>query len=351
MPVRILTPKRAFSIFVTATLISVLNLIFNSKESASYLSVEEYYLERILSGPISQADPLLVSWVQKKIVPPSNKPYNLEFHFSGINNGKEDENFFSPSQDFILSKVEEILGDEIERGGSFIEAGAYNGEFLSNTLSLEYSYGWKGILVEPHPKFFNQLLSKNRKSWAINACLSYKPWPSKEYFASVFGDPSTNHLLNGIVTNASVEKEINRGSSGLLKFVDSKKIEEKFLVQCIPLYTILKALKMSHVDFFSLDVERAEMGILESLPWEKVSFSILAIEHKSLPDLKSFFLSKGYVHVESQNFDHIFVNKKMNFQKRPPSDAYQMANQTQNRNSDRKLRRRKYRKKILIQNY
>ena len=38
-----------------------------------------------------------------------------------------------------------------QRGGFFIEAGADDGEFMSNTFYLELKRGWTGLLVEPNP--------------------------------------------------------------------------------------------------------------------------------------------------------------------------------------------------------
>ncbi|KAB7507993.1 hypothetical protein Anas_00609, partial [Armadillidium nasatum] len=35
--------------------------------------------------------------------------------------------------------------------GTFIEAGAYDGETFSNTLNLEKELGWSGLLIEPNP--------------------------------------------------------------------------------------------------------------------------------------------------------------------------------------------------------
>lgn len=43
------------------------------------------------------------------------------------------------------------------------------------------------------------------------------------------------------------------------------------VVQCFPLYPILLALGNPPVDLFSLDVEGSEMGVIESIPWEKVN--------------------------------------------------------------------------------
>lgn len=45
-------------------------------------------------------------------------------------------------------------------------------------------------------------------------------------------------------------------------------------VQCVPLYTVVRALGRTHVDFLSLDVEHAEMGILDTIPWGTLSFTV-----------------------------------------------------------------------------
>ena len=61
---------------------------------------------------------------------------------------------------------------DFKRNGIFIEAGAYDGEIHSNTLQLELKYNWTGILVEPNPDSFQELLTKHRHCYAINTCLS-----------------------------------------------------------------------------------------------------------------------------------------------------------------------------------
>ena len=43
---------------------------------------------------------------------------------------------------------------------------------------------------------------------------------------------------------------------------------------CLPLYSILLSIGNPTVDYFSLDVEGAEMGILESIPWDKVDIRV-----------------------------------------------------------------------------
>ena len=43
---------------------------------------------------------------------------------------------------------------------------------------------------------------------------------------------------------------------------------------CLPLYSILLALGNPRVDYFSLDVEGAEIGILQSIPWSKIDIKV-----------------------------------------------------------------------------
>ena len=49
------------------------------------------------------------------------------------------------------------------RGGSFLEIGGANGLEQSNSWIFEVCMGWKGVLVEAHPRFYAQLL-RNRPS-------------------------------------------------------------------------------------------------------------------------------------------------------------------------------------------
>ena len=47
-----------------------------------------------------------------------------------------------------------------------------------------------------------------------------------------------------------------------------------YTVQCFPIYTLLLALGMLDVDFFSLDTEGAELSILRNLPFDKIHIKV-----------------------------------------------------------------------------
>ena len=54
----------------------------------------------------------------------------------------------------------------------FIEAGALDGEIISNTLYFELKYDWTGLLVEPNPVYLPSLVGKKRNAWILPHCLS-----------------------------------------------------------------------------------------------------------------------------------------------------------------------------------
>jgi hypothetical protein len=67
----------------------------------------------------------------------------------------------------------------IQKGGTFLEAGAYDGEEASVTLGLELHHGWTGVLVEPVPWIFSQLKAKGRRAMLLQGCISPKQTPIK----------------------------------------------------------------------------------------------------------------------------------------------------------------------------
>ncbi|CAG7631875.1 unnamed protein product, partial [Allacma fusca] len=102
-------------------------------------------------------DPKLLEYLQREIlVPPSKLPYALT-----------EGSVKWPS--LFTKQLKQIFGNKTDR--FFIECGANDGEFISNTLHLEKK-GWKGLLIEAQPELGQKLRSKNRKAWFANVCLS-----------------------------------------------------------------------------------------------------------------------------------------------------------------------------------
>ncbi|RXG53409.1 hypothetical protein Avbf_10361, partial [Armadillidium vulgare] len=111
------------------------------------------------------------------------------------------------------------------KNGTFIEAGAFDGETFSNTLNLEKEFGWSGLLIEPNPLEYELLARKNRKAYLANCCLSLISRTS-EVFLRLWG----------------ARTDIVKDPSYARKTVLSH-------VKCYPLYTLMVAYKLDYSRF------------------------------------------------------------------------------------------------------
>jgi len=159
------------------------------------------------------------------------------------------------------------------RNGFFIECGAYVGEDLSDTLFFELKRNWTGLLIEAHPDYFRQTLHKNRQAIALRACLSVTRRPQfMKFKLAGWGSGISSSYRN---YNTKPDRETD--------------------VQCFSLNSIMAAIGVRHIDFFVLDVEGAEIPILETIDWSRLTIDVLNIEYgqnlKKLNELRAYFNS------------------------------------------------------------
>ena len=159
------------------------------------------------------------------------------------------------------------------RNGFFIECGAYVGEDLSDTLFFELKRNWTGLLIEAHPDYFRQTLHKNRQATALRACLSVTRRPQLMKFnLAGAGSSISSHYIN-YATKPDRETD----------------------VQCFSLNSIMAAIGVRHIDFFVLDVEGAEIPVLKTIDWSRLTIDVLNIEYgqnlKKINELRAYFNS------------------------------------------------------------
>ncbi|XP_013402279.1 uncharacterized protein LOC106167928 [Lingula anatina] len=203
-------------------------------------------MEDLGSKRMNATDPRLLKLLREKwLLAPSKRPYHLaepqKVHMSQVGQSKA---------------IDKLLKQR--KNGFFVEAGAADGERLSNSLFFERFRNWTGVLVEANPWDFDKLTKKHRKSNIINACLSPIPHPARMEF-------NYANRLGGI-------SELGH------KFPDSRG-KGKGLVQCFPIHSILAALGVSHVDYFSLDVEGVEEEVLQTFPWKDIMVDVWTVEY------------------------------------------------------------------------
>jgi hypothetical protein len=79
------------------------------------------------------------------------------------------------------------------------------------------------------------------------------------------------------------------------------------------------ALGNPHVDYFSLDIEGAEMVVLETVPWDKVNMTLLSVEMhhagKIFPgtqeEIHTFLATKGYQYKGTATIDDFFLREDL----------------------------------------
>ncbi|XP_068220140.1 protein Star-like [Palaemon carinicauda] len=215
-------------------------------------------------------DPQFIDYIRRELLhPPSPNSYALS---------NPSKVYFSQFDQSQYASNELLHG---MKGGFFVEAGALDGEYLSNTLYFERELGWRGVLIEPHPEAYQNLLQKHRNAYAMNVALSTSSQATEVPFVLA----NKYHELSHI------------GKEGIK-------------VKGIPLYSILLALNVKIVDLLSLDIEAFEVKILQTIPWDKVKFRLMCIEIAHIPEglnyLKKYLAEKGYKFLGVRNVDAWF---------------------------------------------
>ncbi|ELU16779.1 hypothetical protein CAPTEDRAFT_205242 [Capitella teleta] len=199
-------------------------------------------------------DESLLQFVRNQIVAPSTEPLHLfESHE------------LDQSQAGQSKRVDEILNGRMD--GFYVECGAAQGEGRSNTLYFERVRDWGGLLIEADPKAFTGLLMRNRHAYTTNVCLS----PANHTKVMKFNVAGEGGGL--VDTSRLGPGEMLSSGKGYVS-----------QIQCFPIYSILLALNVKHIDYFSLDVEGAEVAILETFPWGAVTVDVWTVEYRTFND-------------------------------------------------------------------
>ena len=184
---------------------------------------------------------------------PSTLPYNLL--------GKP------PNIKYFSQERQDVWVDQYfkqKTNGIFLEVGAVDGVHISNTLFFERERNWTGLLIEPNRKFYDSLAKVHRRAYTINTCLSIDQRIGVVNFLPAEMIGGIIKILEGPMMNRA-----NR------EYPNTKREE----VLCIPLFSILDAIGIKHIHFFSLDVEGAELDILKTIPFDKVKVDLFVIEY------------------------------------------------------------------------
>lgn len=187
------------------------------------------------------------------------------------------------------------------RSGFFLEIGGYDGEKFSNTLFLEKRRNWDGLLVEANPFMFTKMVNTQRACYMAHNCISNTA-PSMEFYIA-------GGLTSAVgLESASHRNRVKRDTSTYGKTRTWEGAGARKVTSCVPLGSLLADIGTHHVNYFSLDVEGAELHILRSIDWTALTFDMIQVEvQENRADITGYLLSRGYKRTHQTGPDDYFV--------------------------------------------
>lgn len=178
--------------------------------------------------------------------------------------------------------IVDIFGGK--RGGFFLDLAANDAAYLSNTLTLEQEYGWRGICVEANPAY--------ARSFAGRSCR----------LAQAVVGPRDNERVRFVFEEVygGVEGFDQREKNGTeLLTVSVARLLDDFGAPAV-------------IDYLSLDIEGAEWWAFSTFPWHRFVFLAITIERPS-SELQTKLVEQGYVSLCMHgNFgDELFVHESI----------------------------------------
>jgi len=195
--------------------------------------------------------------------------------------------------------------DDLFKGkyrGYFLDIGSNDGITGNNTYFFEKYRNWTGVCIEPNPDVFEKLKQNGRKI-VLNAAIFNDDRQSVN-FQCLSG---YTEMLSGIVEcfdqthKDRIERELKMygGTSNIIE------------VKCCRLSKLTDKLNIHHVDYCSIDVEGAEMSVLQSIDFDNTYIHCFSVENNNGTDeVRNFMKTKGYSCTKLE-FDDIFVKEEV----------------------------------------
>jgi len=182
-----------------------------------------------------------------------------------------------------------------QTGGFFVEIGGYDGLRHSNTLALEESFGWTGLLVEPNPLLYPKLIEQRPNVECDEIAIGPEAGTKVFIVGDAFGG-----LVDYMPPDWLEEHERRANRKIQVPVITLLQLFTRHAVPCV-------------IDYLSLDVEGAEYVILEQYLRENSfpAIRFMTVEFREREQLHPLCkLLAPYFHLDKvQAWDAFFVNK------------------------------------------
>jgi FkbM family methyltransferase len=194
----------------------------------------------------------------------------------------------------LADLYEVFLGHKTD--GCFVEVGAFDGEYVSNTSGLA-DIGWRGLYIEPVTQFAQKCAARHANNRAVEVLHCAAGEDEREIQINIGGPLST-------ISPTMVEK------FNSLTWAQGFHQGEMEKVKQYPLDTILRSRNIpKSFDVLSVDVEGYEWNVLGTFPIQQWKPQIVIIElHDINPEYKEEWPSNNLVseYMRSNRYDIIY---------------------------------------------
>ena len=205
---------------------------------------------------------------------------------------------------FSINEIDKKLERYLPyKNGFYVELGANDGFSQSNTFYLEKRKHWNGVLIEPCLNLFLEALyyRGRRNKIFCNACV---PFDYKNEFVSVeWGNFRTrsisleSDIIDVLEFDGERKDSILPGSRNVV-----------FGAQARTLTSLLdESGAPKKIDLLSLDVEGAELSVLQGVDFKRYSFEFILVECRDIERLSAFLsLHKYFLIDQLSGHDYLF---------------------------------------------
>ena len=204
---------------------------------------------------------------------------------------------------FIIEKI-----FNKKKNGFFVDIGAHDGIFLSNTKTLESELNWSGVCVEPS-RMSSDLVLTRQNSKVYNYCVCPEEFQNKivrfrektqfEYSHTIYEDLYGNNL-----NPLPLEMEAS--------------VYHDRLKKCKTLNSILEESNLKQdIDYVSIDTNGFEWLIVKDFPFDKWNVRVFTIANdmyvggekkKNRDKTKSLMKKNGYKLTRAFSLKHLDVD-------------------------------------------
>ena len=154
--------------------------------------------------------------------------------------------------------------------GMYLEMGALDGVSMSNSIFFDQALHWKGLLIEPSPPNYADLLINRPHAMSAEVASCHcGAEPLYECDLEFVGNGGS--VGGGIDSLAPREKKLH-----------NPKPKVTYPVSCAPMREIFKRSEIRRIDFWSLDNEGAELITLQTVDWTAIEVCIYSSTDISL---------------------------------------------------------------------